>query len=128
MPGRAIRIPHETTKHDGRTLCSQNAGVALAVLLGAMIVTLPIETPRLVLRRFAEQDTPDILDFLGHSSVSNATPEIEATDNGVMRYIEMQNGYQPFEQNKCSDLAIERKEDWKVLFFKMPGFVILSVN
>ena len=41
--------------------------------------------------------------------------EIEATEEGVRRYIEMQNGYQPFEQNKCFDLAIERKEDWKVL-------------
>ncbi len=79
------------------------------------IVMLPITTKRLILRRYTEDDNQDILDFVSHSSVANATPEIESTDAGVSRYIAMQNSYQPFEQDKCFDLAIEIKEDGKVI-------------
>ena len=78
-------------------------------------MTLPITTKRLILRRYTEDDIQDILECVAHSSVATATPEIEATEAGVRRYIEMQNSYQPFEQDKCFDLAIERKEDSKVI-------------
>ena len=78
-------------------------------------MTLPITTKRLFLRRYTEDDIQNILECVAHSSVANATPEIEATEAGVRRYIEMQNSYQPFEQDKCFDLAIERKEDSKVV-------------
>jgi RimJ/RimL family protein N-acetyltransferase len=78
-------------------------------------MTLPIKTGRLLLRRFMEQDVADMLDYLAHASVARATPEIEATEAGLRRYIEMQNSYAPFEQDKCFDLAIERLIDGKVM-------------
>lgn len=77
--------------------------------------SLSITTPRLVVRRLGPADLHDILDFLSHPSVARATPEIEATEAGVKRYIDLQNAYQPFEQDKCFDLAIERKADGKVI-------------
>ena len=76
---------------------------------------LPITTGRLVLRRYTYDDIPDILRFLSHPSVTRATPEIEATEQGVREYIDLQDAYQPFEQDKCFDLAIERKEDGQVM-------------
>jgi RimJ/RimL family protein N-acetyltransferase len=79
------------------------------------IVALPITTKRLILRRYTENDIQDILALLAHPSVAKATPEIEATETGVRKYIGIQNSYQLFEQDKCFDLAIERKEDGKVI-------------
>lgn len=76
---------------------------------------LPITTERLVLRRYTYDDIPDMLTFLSHPSVDRATPEIEATEQGVRRYIDLQNSYQPFEQDRCFDLAIERKVDGQVI-------------
>jgi [ribosomal protein S5]-alanine N-acetyltransferase len=76
---------------------------------------LQITTKRLLLRRYTENDIQNILEFIADPSVANATPEIEATETGVRRYIDMQNRYQPFEQDKCFDLAIERKEEGKVI-------------
>ena len=78
-------------------------------------MTLPIRTERLLLRRFAEGDVPDIVAFLDHPSVARATPEIEGTEAGALKYVQMQNGYAPFEQDKCFDLAIERAADGKVM-------------
>jgi RimJ/RimL family protein N-acetyltransferase len=62
-----------------------------------------------------QQDLADVLDYLAHPSVAQATPEIEATADGVRNYIEMQNSYAPFELDKCFDLAIERLIDSKVM-------------
>jgi RimJ/RimL family protein N-acetyltransferase len=78
-------------------------------------MTLPIRTGRLLLRRFTEQDVADMLGYLAHPTVARATPEIEATEAGVRRYIKMQNSYAPFELDKCFDLAIERLIDGKVM-------------
>ena len=78
-------------------------------------MTLPIKTDRLLLRRFADGDVSDVVHFLSHPSVARATPEIEASETGVRKYIETQNAYSPFEQDKCFDLAIERTADGKVI-------------
>lgn len=78
-------------------------------------MALPIRTGRLLLRRFTAQDEADMLGYLAHPSVARATPEIEATEAGVRRYIEMQTSYAPFELDKCFDLAIERLIDGKVM-------------
>ena len=78
-------------------------------------MTLPIKSECLLLRRFADEDVADVIHFLSHPSVARATPEIEATEAGVRKYIEMQNTYSPFERDKCFDLAIERTADGKVI-------------
>ena len=79
-------------------------------------MTLPIVTERLVLRRFTEDDTTDVLTFASQPSVARVTSErIPATEEGVREYILLQNSYQTFEKNKVFELAIERKEDGKVI-------------
>ena len=78
-------------------------------------MTLPIVTERLILRRFTHDDIPDVIAFVSHPSVSRATPEIEGTEAGVGKYIDLQNSYEPFEQGECFDLAVERGEDGKVI-------------
>jgi RimJ/RimL family protein N-acetyltransferase len=78
-------------------------------------MTLPITTEHLILRRYTPDDAQDIVAFASHPSVARATPDFEATDEGVQKYIELQNSYQPFEKDKCFDLAIELKEEGKVI-------------
>lgn len=78
-------------------------------------MALPIESDRLLLRRFVEGDVDDIVHFLAHPSVARATPEIKATEVGVQQYIDRQNAYSPFEREKCFDLAIEHSADSKVI-------------
>lgn len=73
-------------------------------------MTLPITTERLVLRRYSHDDIPDLLSFVSHPSVARATPEITATEAGIREYIDLQNSYQPFEQDKCFDLAVQRQD------------------
>jgi RimJ/RimL family protein N-acetyltransferase len=73
-------------------------------------VTLPIVTERLVLRRFTHDDVQDIVDFVSHPSVARITTEIEGTnETAAAKYVDVQNSYQPFELEKCFDLAIQRK-------------------
>jgi RimJ/RimL family protein N-acetyltransferase len=76
---------------------------------------LPITTERLILRRYTYDDMKDILELVSHSSVARIVSEIEATEAGVRKYIDVQNSYQPFEQGKCFDLAIERKESTNMI-------------
>lgn len=76
---------------------------------------LPITTERLILRRYSHDDIPALVRVVSHPSVARATPEIPATEPGVRTYIDLQNSYQPFEQDKCFDLAIERKKDGQVM-------------
>jgi RimJ/RimL family protein N-acetyltransferase len=76
---------------------------------------LPIVTKRLILRQFAEGDALDLLECVTHPSVAGAAPEIEASEAGVKRYIEMQNAMTPFEEDQCFDLALERTKDGKVI-------------
>ncbi len=81
-------------------------------------MTLPIVTERLVLRRFTHADIPDVLRFVSHPSVATVTStRIPATEEGVRRYIDLQNTYQPFEEDRVFELAIERKEDGRVIGF-----------
>ncbi len=40
---------------------------------------------------------------------------IEPTEASVRNYLATQTSYQPFEQDKCFDLALERKRDGEVL-------------
>ena len=78
-------------------------------------MTLPIETERLILRRYTETDVQDVVEFARHPSVASATPDFEATESGVKKYIDRQNSYQPFEKGKCFDLAVELKQERKVI-------------
>jgi ribosomal-protein-alanine N-acetyltransferase len=78
-------------------------------------MTLPIVTPRLILRRYVKDDVHDLLECVSHPSVAGATPEIEASEAGVGKYIEMQSALAPFEDGRCFDLALERKKDGKVV-------------
>jgi ribosomal-protein-alanine N-acetyltransferase len=81
-------------------------------------MTLPIATERLVLRRFTHDDMPDVLRFVSQPSVAKVTStRIPATEEGVRQYIDLQNSYQPFEKDKVFELAIERKEDGRVIGF-----------
>jgi ribosomal-protein-alanine N-acetyltransferase len=79
-------------------------------------MTLPIVTERLILRRFTHDDISDVLGFVSQPSVARVTSErIPATEEGVRKYILLQNSYQSFEKDKVFELAIERKEDGKVI-------------
>jgi RimJ/RimL family protein N-acetyltransferase len=79
------------------------------------VMSLPISTDRLILRRFTYDDSGDILEFISHPSVSKVVTEIEATSSGVIKYIDTQNSYELFEKDKCFDLAIEIEENNKVI-------------
>lgn len=72
---------------------------------------LPIGTEHLILRRFTQADAPDLAAFIAHASVQRAVPEMEPTEAGIRRYIERQNSYQPFEQDKVFDLGAQTIED-----------------
>lgn len=78
-------------------------------------MTLPIITNRLILRRFAYNDIQDIIEFVSHPSVARITTNIVASESKVREYIDKKNSFQPFEKNKQFDLAIEKKEDGKVI-------------
>jgi RimJ/RimL family protein N-acetyltransferase len=80
------------------------------------VVSLPIMTARLVIRRFTVDDAGDILVFSSQSSVNRVVSgNITATEDGVRAYIATQNSYVPFEKDKIFDLALERKEDGRVM-------------
>ena len=78
-------------------------------------MTLSIISRRLILRRFVYDDIQDIVEFVSHPSVARITTNIEASESKVREYIDKQNSFQPFEKNKWFDLAIEKKEDGKVI-------------
>jgi RimJ/RimL family protein N-acetyltransferase len=85
-------------------------------------MTLPIVTERLVLRRYTYDDIPDVLRFASQPSVARVTSKrIPATEEGVRKYIDLQNSYQPFEKDEVFELAMERKEDGRVIGFL--GFI-----
>jgi RimJ/RimL family protein N-acetyltransferase len=59
---------------------------------------------------------PDVLRFASHPSVAKMiSRDTQVTEEAVRRYIDLQNSYQPFEKDKVFELAIERKEDGKVI-------------
>jgi len=78
-------------------------------------MTLPIFTERLILRSLTYNDIQDIIEIVSHPSVARITTNIKANESEVRKYIDKQKSYQPFEKDKYYDLAIERKEDGKVV-------------
>jgi RimJ/RimL family protein N-acetyltransferase len=80
-------------------------------------MTLPIETDRLLLRRFTLNDIDDIVELVSHSSVARVGAKIKASAAEVEKHIELQNSLQLFELNKCFDLGIELKGENKIIGF-----------
>ena len=78
-------------------------------------MALPINTERLVLRKFTYGDTQDILEIVSHPSVARITTHLPADESRIREYIDKQESYQPFEKGRYYDLAIERKDDGKVI-------------
>jgi len=79
-------------------------------------LTLPIETDRLIIRRFTPADIDDIIKFTSHPSVNRETTNVPREDRDkMMDYVETQNGYSLFESGKCVDLAVELKETGEVI-------------
>ena len=85
-------------------------------------MTLPIVTERLVIRRYTHDDIPDVLEFASHPSVARIIfRDVQVTEEEVRKYVDLQNSYQPFEKDRVFELAVERKEDGKVIGFL--GFI-----
>jgi len=85
-------------------------------------MTLPIVTERLVIRRYTHDDVADVLEFASHPSVARVIfKNIQVTEEEVRKYIDLQNSHQPFEKDKVFEVAVERKEDGKVIGFL--GFI-----
>ena len=78
-------------------------------------MTLPIQSERIILRRFTHADIPDLLEFVAHPSVANEVQQMGTTEAEIRDYIEMQNRFQPFEPHKVFDLGIERRADNKLI-------------
>lgn len=79
-------------------------------------MTLPIQSERLIIRRFTLTDIDDIIEFTAHPSVAQETTNIPREDRAKMtEYIKTQAGYGLFEAKKCVDLAVETKETGKVI-------------
>ena len=79
-------------------------------------MTLPIDTDRLIIRRFTKADIDDIIEFTADPSVSRETTSIQREDRSrVAEYVETQNGLSLFEAGKCVDLAVELRETGKVI-------------
>lgn len=79
-------------------------------------MSLPITTDRLVLRRYTCDDIPELLGVLSHPSLDGVVSgRIETTEEGVRKYIDLQNSYRPFEKGRVFELAVERKADGSVL-------------
>jgi RimJ/RimL family protein N-acetyltransferase len=60
-------------------------------------------------------DAQALLALVRQPSVARVMRGIEATEASVRNYLATQTSYQPFEQDKCFDLALERKGDGKVI-------------
>lgn len=77
---------------------------------------IPLETGRLILRRYRDEDVNDIVEFGSNPSVAKHLKGFpEPTVEGVKKYIKVQQTYQPGEIGKCFDLAVELKAEKKVI-------------
>jgi RimJ/RimL family protein N-acetyltransferase len=76
---------------------------------------LPIETERLVIRRFELSDADDIVELVSAPSVARVTTEIKANVTDVNDYIKLQRSLEPFEPDVCFDLGIELKQKSKII-------------
>jgi RimJ/RimL family protein N-acetyltransferase len=78
-------------------------------------VTLPIQSERLLLRRFEFADIPDLLEFVAHPSVANEVQQMGSSEADIQDYINLQNNLQPFEPHQVFDLGIQRLADRKMI-------------
>jgi RimJ/RimL family protein N-acetyltransferase len=79
-------------------------------------MSLPIVTKRLILRRYTYGDIPDVLELASCPSFAGLISEnTQVTEEVVREYIDRQISYQPFEKDKVFELAVERKEDGRVI-------------
>ena len=79
-------------------------------------MTLPIETERLIIRRFTHADIDDIIEFTSHPSVFRETTNVPRDSRvKLAEYIDTQNNYELFESKKCVDLAVELKGSGRVI-------------
>lgn len=77
---------------------------------------LPLETERLLLRRFTMRDVDDIHAFAADPTISqhlNGFPG--KTIEEIQDYITQQNCFQPGELGKCFDLAVHLKAEARVI-------------
>ena len=79
-------------------------------------MSLPVVTERLVLRRYTPNDVPDVLGLASHPSFAwLISKNTQVTEEVVRKYIDRQISYQAFEKEEVFELAVERKEDGRVI-------------
>ncbi len=76
---------------------------------------LPLQTERLVLRRFALGDVSAVLRLSADPSVHSVAAELGSNERGARRYLEGQIALDEFEPGALFDLAIERREDGELI-------------
>jgi RimJ/RimL family protein N-acetyltransferase len=81
-------------------------------------MSLPIETERLVLRRYRKTDVADIVRYSSHPSIARiinwVSPEGEVTERAVREFIKTQNRVQPGD-GTWMDVAVTSKLDDRVI-------------
>jgi RimJ/RimL family protein N-acetyltransferase len=60
-------------------------------------------------------DVPALLELVREPSVARVMLGIEPTEASARDYLAKQTSYQPFEQDRCFDLALERRGDGQVV-------------
>ncbi len=78
-------------------------------------MTLPIESERLIHRRFTEGDEPALIWLSSDPGVRSAADELGTTAEEAQRYIAQQQALEPFGPGVLFDLAIELLDDRKVV-------------
>jgi RimJ/RimL family protein N-acetyltransferase len=78
-------------------------------------VPLPIESERLLIRRFEMRDVPGIVKLSSDPTVDEAAPELGATPEAAASYVDRQQALQPFQPDALFDLAITRRSDGALL-------------
>ena len=78
-------------------------------------MSLLISSKRLSLRRFRDGDIQDLIALGSDADVSAEVGYLDATEESARDYLARQDAIEPFGVNQVLDLAIERKEDGKVI-------------
>lgn len=90
---------------------------------------LPIETERLVLRKFEDKDLSDILEYSSNSDFwTERNLDWESTEEGVRKYWELQRDIEPENDPKWLALVIELKDQEKVIGNTGIGIISSGVN
>lgn len=76
---------------------------------------LPLDTPRLLLRRFELADVPGILGLSADADVRAAAAELGTTEEAAGAYVRTQLAIEPWTPDALFDLAIERIEDGQLV-------------